>query len=244
MRLPLLISLNALWLAISMMLLLGIYLPMFTFTHFYFFDDTFSLSKGIFHLLAQDEMILFALLFTFSIIMPLLKMLLLLYAINASNMLSLHQQQRLARINMISKWSMLDVYVIAILAVTFKLGMIATVKIHLGLIIFTLAVVASMLLPLLITLAHRYQEKERVSDIKIISQQHFQLQLCLNEGVLTQLLEQGELAIGQQEGIASQLNTLQDSQLLDIFDNSQCWRAKVVLETHDNELLLRLKQYG
>ncbi|NRA62312.1 MAG: paraquat-inducible protein A [Psychrobium sp.] len=194
-------------------------------------------------------MILFALLFAFSIVMPLLKMLLLLYAINAGNMLSLSQQRRLARISMISKWSMLDVYVIAILAVTIKLGLIATVKIHPGLIIFTLAVVASMLLPLLITLAHRYQEKTQVGDIKIISQQYFQLQLCLNEGVLTQLLEQGELAISQEEGITSQLKALQgsqfqDSQLLDIFDNAKCWRAKVALETRDDDLLLRLKQCG
>ncbi|MGB5398222.1 MAG: hypothetical protein WBN96_13830, partial [Gammaproteobacteria bacterium] len=58
------------WWLVSAMLIAGVLVPMFTFTKFYFFDDTFSLASGIFHLLDEGEPFLFAIVFAFSMLMP------------------------------------------------------------------------------------------------------------------------------------------------------------------------------
>ena len=145
---PLTLLANACWLAIAAMLIVGITAPMFTFSQFYFFNDTFSLLGGIFHLWEQGEVLLFVLLFCFSLVMPALKMTALLYAINSPGA---RQRQWLSRIAWLGKWSMLDVMVVAILAVTIKLGIVVDVRIHSGLYIFAIAVLLSMLLPMVLS---------------------------------------------------------------------------------------------
>lgn len=100
--------LNILWVMISVLLIIGFSSPMFTFSHFYFLNDTFSLAKGVFHLAQQGEYILFILLFTFSLLMPVIKMLMLFYTINASTIFNHIQQQRLDKLATMSKWFMLS----------------------------------------------------------------------------------------------------------------------------------------
>ncbi|MDP2559803.1 paraquat-inducible protein A [Psychrobium sp. 1_MG-2023] len=214
------VGLNFLWLGITIMLFIGITQPMFTFTHFYFFDDTFSLFNGIFHLLKQQELILFFLLFAFSIVMPSLKMLLLLYTINARSLFNIKQQRRLNKIALVGKWSMLDVYVIAMIAVTVKLGMIATVTIHSGLIIFTTAVVLSMILPLLISYAFIHNKSSDISQLKVINERSEHLQIKLTEPQLTELLSTNKLENLPREVI------LHADNLVDVFDHQHQWQAK------------------
>ena len=62
------------WFIVSAMLVAGAVLPMFTFSQFYIFNDTFSLASGIFYLLMQGEPLLFIIVFSFSILMPAWKM--------------------------------------------------------------------------------------------------------------------------------------------------------------------------
>jgi paraquat-inducible protein A len=136
-----------LWVLTLTLLLLGISLPMFTFTKFYFFDDSFSLLGGIFHLLGEGEPLLFVMLFTFSILMPAYKMALL-FRLNFVDTLSLSQKDTYdLQLTRMGKWSMLDVFVIAILVVTIKLRAIAEITIHVGLYLFAAGVICSMLLP-------------------------------------------------------------------------------------------------
>ena len=195
---------------------------MFTFTHFYFFNDDFSLIDGVFHLAYQGEYILFLLLFTFSLLMPSLKMLLLLYSINAASVFSYVQQQRLDKLAKIGKWSMLDVYVIAILAVTVKLGMVASVTIHYGLIAFALSVSMSMVLPWIISFAYLKTplrpNKESVQWSWCEMNQHA---MRLDNCSIEELITQTQLII-----------TIEDSpqaDLIDIFDSAQQWQAKATL---------------
>lgn len=210
-------TLNILWLIVTLLLIIGVTQPMFTFTHFYFFDDTFSLASGIFHLLNQGEIILFGLLLCFSLLMPAVKMVLILYSINAPS-LTKHQRY-LHRLGMLGKWSMLDVFVIAILAVTIKISMVAEVTIHYGLIVFSVGVLMSMILPQLIR-----------SPAKPATSHH----ITLSEQQLGQLNSQHVLTIEFGDVVASQ-------ELGDVFDHQQQWRAKVnLIPLADGKLSLAL----
>lgn len=138
------------WVVVVTMLGVGAALPFFTFSKFFVFDDTFSLFSGIFHLLTAGEPLLFALLFLFSIVMPVYKMFVLFRLIN-DPMLDERKRRRYTTMLMVlGKWSMLDVFVVAMLIMTIKLGAIASVEVHGGLYLFSAGVLASMLLTQLV----------------------------------------------------------------------------------------------
>ena len=139
-------SLQMAWAVVLALLIAGISLPMFTFSKFYFFNDSFSLVTGIFHLLDKNEVFLFVVLFSFSLAMPAYKMLLLCKLIFFKNHNQKQVQRDLKLLFVTGKWSMLDVFVIAILLVVIKLGTIAEVQVHLGLYLFCSAVIGSMIL--------------------------------------------------------------------------------------------------
>jgi uncharacterized paraquat-inducible protein A len=65
-----------LWMSSCTLLISGMMLPMFSFHKFYIFNDTFSLLAGIIYLLQEGELFLFLILFTFSVAVPLYKMIL------------------------------------------------------------------------------------------------------------------------------------------------------------------------
>lgn len=134
------------WLVTVIMLGVGAAVPFFTFSKFYVFDDTFSLFSGIFHLLSAGEPVLFALVFLFSILLPVYKMYVLLRLINHTAMEERRRQRYTAMLMLLGKWSMLDVFVVAMLIMTIKLGAIASVEVHGGLYLFSAGVLASMLL--------------------------------------------------------------------------------------------------
>ena len=143
---PALTRLKLAWFIISAMLIAGAVLPMFTFSQFYIFNDTFSLASGIFFLLKEGEPLLFIVVFSFSILMPVWKMYLLYRLLHAQDGDNAHRHRQLHVLSFLGKWSMLDVFVVAILVVTVKLGAIANITVHFGIYLFTLAVLASMLL--------------------------------------------------------------------------------------------------
>ncbi len=140
------IALKAAWALVLVLLILGATLPMFTFSKFYFFNDTFSLLSGIFHLLDEGEPVLFVLVFTFSILLPVYKMYLLGRIIFHRAMAPDNRHRCLHFLHILGKWSMLDVFVVALLVMTVKFGVIADVTVHAGLYVFAAGVLASMLL--------------------------------------------------------------------------------------------------
>ncbi len=135
-----------LWFASSILLVTGMVLPMFSFHKFYIFNDTFSLLGGVSFLLQEGELFLFLILFAFSIALPLYKMLLSFFLVSNRIKEAGHKTQTVKRLAIIGKWSMTDVFVIAVLAATVKLGMIATIEVHVGLYVFGAGVITSMLL--------------------------------------------------------------------------------------------------
>ena len=134
------------WIVVAGLLVAGAFTPMFTFTSFYFFDDTFSLLSGIFHLLNEGEPLLFLLVFTFSILVPVYKMAMLSVLIYVPGLSGERRKQFLGHLFLLGKWSMLDVFVVALLVVTIRLGALADVSVHAGLYLFSAGVITSMLL--------------------------------------------------------------------------------------------------
>ncbi|OIO72790.1 MAG: hypothetical protein AUJ57_05300 [Zetaproteobacteria bacterium CG1_02_53_45] len=128
------------------MLVTGMVLPMFSFHKFYIFNDTFSLLGSVTYLLQKGEFFLFLILFAFSIALPLYKMALSFLLLSNRIREEGRRIKTVKQLAMVGKWSMTDVFVIAVLAATVKLGMIATIEVHVGLYVYGAGVITSMLL--------------------------------------------------------------------------------------------------
>ena len=125
--------------------LFGIFAPVLTFKKFFVFSSKVSIITGLFQLLSEGYPILFALIFIFSILLPLFK---LLFLFGLANGFFLHPDRHkkiLHWITQYGKWSMLDVFVAALLVVTVRLGAMVDVKVHFGLYAFAASVILTMI---------------------------------------------------------------------------------------------------
>lgn len=123
----------------------GIFFPFFHVTKFWVFDDAVSVVDGIITLLREGEYFLFAVLTLFTLVFPCVKLGLL-------AVVWLEREHDLARvrrlhgwIEALGKWSMLDVFVVAILIVAMKSAAVADIRIGTGLYLFTFSVVATQI---------------------------------------------------------------------------------------------------
>ena len=136
---------NILLLLSFILFLIGIFAPVLTFQKFFIFSNKVSIITGLFQLLTEGYPVLFILIFGFSIVLPVFKLLLLFGLVNDV----IHNPDRHTKIlNWIAqfgKWSMLDVFVAALLIVTIRLGAMADVKVHFGLYAFAVSVILAMI---------------------------------------------------------------------------------------------------
>ena len=124
---------------------LGISLPMFSLTKLVFLNDEFSLLAGLWQLMTQGDVLLFIVLLLFSVLGPSYKYYLLCRLIWQALPCPQHLKA-IQQLMLISKWSMADVFLIAVLVSTVKLGGLANVEAHIGLLFFGLSVVTSLYL--------------------------------------------------------------------------------------------------
>ncbi|WP_163831521.1 paraquat-inducible protein A [Spartinivicinus ruber] len=138
------------WLVISVLIVCGMFLPLFTLERFYFLENQVSLASIVIELLSEKQLILFLAVFIFSIVIPVFKLSLIFIILFGSQ--SLQKNKRYIKIlQTLGKWSMLDVFIVAIMLVTIKFGVIANVTVHIGLYLFTFGVLGSMLLTQLLS---------------------------------------------------------------------------------------------
>ena len=131
----------------AILLLLGVYLPLITVSKFIIVTTTYSLLSGIFSLLSNGQIILFVIVFIFSVCLPIAKMYCLYKIIFSKN--DMHAPQIVRYIKWMhdyGRWAMLDVMVVAVLIVASKLSVIAYVEVHLGLYLFGMSVIMVMFL--------------------------------------------------------------------------------------------------
>ena len=131
--------------AATVLLAVGIFAPILTLEKLLIIRNTFSIASGVVGLLQEGRFLLFVLVGGFSIALPVLKLAVLVRILRAD----LHDSIRLGNyvrwMHAYGKWSMLDVFVVAILVVSVKLGALVSVQLHYGLYVFAAAVLLIML---------------------------------------------------------------------------------------------------
>jgi paraquat-inducible protein A len=129
----------------SVLFVLGIFLPMITISKFILVTNSFSVVSGVVELLKNGQLILFALVAGFSLVLPVMKIWVLFQLTSKTGQNTQKQQRYLHLMHEYGRWAMLDVMVVAVLIVTVKLGAIASIEVHTGLFVFGASVFLIML---------------------------------------------------------------------------------------------------
>ncbi|MBI5433006.1 MAG: paraquat-inducible protein A [Planctomycetes bacterium] len=128
----------------SVLLAFGLYVPLLKIEKMVFWENEYSVATGVFGLWDDGQWILAAIVFFWSVAFPIAK-LALLFWIWFGKMDPDQRERTLRRLEVLGKWSMLDVYIVAVLIVAAKLGPVADVTPEYGIYVFGSAVVLSML---------------------------------------------------------------------------------------------------
>ncbi|MCZ6565423.1 MAG: paraquat-inducible protein A [Gammaproteobacteria bacterium] len=130
----------------AILLTVGLVAPIITFRKFIFIQNTFSILTGTWNLLKEGQLFLFVIITLFSIILPIFKLGLLAKLVVSTSPINVSSKKILELLHRFGKWSMLDVFVVAILVVVVKLGAIADVEKHIGLYAYAAAAILIMLI--------------------------------------------------------------------------------------------------
>ena len=117
--------------------------PLFTVQKLLIFSDTITIASSLRQLALEGYPFLFLVLLVFSVLLPVAKLVVLArlrWGRSSNTDVLVHWVERLA------KWSMLDVFVVALLVISVKLQFIAEVRIHYGLYAFAISVLLTMLI--------------------------------------------------------------------------------------------------
>ena len=129
-----------------LLFIVGVSLPILTITKLLIVSNEVSILTGLFQLIEEQQYFVFIVIFLFSIVLPLLK-LYYLFLLSARKAVDKQAYSKyLYLMHRYGRWSMLDVFVIAILIMTVKLGALASVEIELGMFYFTSAVILLMII--------------------------------------------------------------------------------------------------
>lgn len=139
-------AVNALLVLAAVTLVLGLVLPIITLERLLFVRNTFSIVSGTRALAAEGRYLLLALIGGFSIVLPVIKLAVLAAAWNRGSRSGHTARRALGWISALGRWSMLDVFIVAVLVASVQLGAIADVQLHGGLYAFAASVVLAMAL--------------------------------------------------------------------------------------------------
>ena len=120
----------------SLLLAAGLVMPMITISRFIYIRNSFSVVSGILELMNNGQAVLGIFIAGFSVVLPVLKIVLLFMALSGASPDSPGGRKILERLHRWGRWAMLDVMVAAVLVVTVKLGAVASVEVHPGLYAF------------------------------------------------------------------------------------------------------------
>lgn len=134
------LGIGVLWLALGL-LYVGLTAPILRLEKFWFFESTTSVWGGTMRLLAEQEYFLGWVILLFSIAFPILK--------NTLMLLILHFRLRsthlLHWLAVLGKWSMLDVFLCALLVASIKLGAVAQAELQPGVYYFAASIILTNL---------------------------------------------------------------------------------------------------
>ena len=128
----------------SATLVLGLLLPVITLEELVFWKHTFSVLTGIQSLWQEHHYFLAVVILVFSIIFPLVK-LMTLFMIWTAEMPQAQRQRILKWVGALGKWSMLDVFVVAITIVIAKIARFASAEPRVGIYFFATSIALAIL---------------------------------------------------------------------------------------------------
>ncbi len=128
----------------AILLVAGWVLPIMTVERLLFLSREISILQGVAELWSEDEAFLAMVIGTFSILLPAVKLVLALYLWFQAEAGSQQLQRALSLLELAGRWSMLDVFVVALLVVAIRTSLIDDVTVHPGVYVFTAAIVLSL----------------------------------------------------------------------------------------------------
>ena len=138
-------GLGLLLIASAALLIAGWLLPLMTIHRFIFLSDEVSILQGVIELWRHGDVLLSLFLIAFSMLFPLGKLFVALSLWTAERLDRPAIAQRSKWLTVCGKWSMLDVFVVALILVAAKLSLVADVEVHAGIYVFAAAIISSML---------------------------------------------------------------------------------------------------
>ncbi len=131
-------------LAAAALLALGLNMPLMKIEKMLFWKNRYSVVTGVFGLAEDGQYVLATVVFFWSVVFPIAKLALLWWM--WFGRADKRQRAFVTKwLDVLGKWSMLDVYIVAVLIVAVKLGPLAAVTIEPGLYVFGAAVLATMI---------------------------------------------------------------------------------------------------
>ena len=131
-------------LILSLLLIItGLFLPAISVSSFYFFSREYSLIGGIVTMYEEGQVWLAGFIFTFTVILPLLKIVLSLSALATVKTEPILTRKIVAALSGVSKWSMLDVFALALVVVIINGKILSSSQLELGIGIFAAGVFLS-----------------------------------------------------------------------------------------------------
>lgn len=127
----------------GLLLAAGLCFPLMNVEKMVFWQNDYSVLTGIVGLFKEKEYFLSIILFFFCLIFPIVKIITL-WILWVSELDARTRNNILEWLGILGKWSMLDVFVVAILIVAVKLGPMASVTPKVGVYIFSLAIISSL----------------------------------------------------------------------------------------------------
>ncbi len=127
----------------GLLLIGGLAMPLMNVEKMVFWQNDYSVVTGIVGLFQQKEYFLGLILIFFCLIFPVVKITTL-WILWVSDFDERTRNNVLEWLGLLGKWSMLDVFVVAILIVAVKLGPMASVTPKIGVYIFCLAIISSL----------------------------------------------------------------------------------------------------
>jgi paraquat-inducible protein A len=123
----------------------GLWFPVMTVQSFFVFSSGFSILESIRALYEAQEYLLFAAVLLFSVVFPIFKLATCLAIWWLAEIDGAASCRLAAAIDQLGRWSMLDVFLLAILLVTVRTASLGGASTNLGLYLFASAVIVSML---------------------------------------------------------------------------------------------------
>lgn len=119
----------------------GIFLPFTSVTKLWLFENQISVYRGLIILWKESELFLFLILFIFTVCFPFVKINALLALWLYPGLTADKAKASFKFVSNMGKWSMLDVFVVAILVLTVKSGGVASIKVQSGFFLFFVSVI-------------------------------------------------------------------------------------------------------